>query len=265
MKTDLHIRGLACFLTKLGGLVACAALSLLLLSLGCDKKADDSKKGPAPGATLPNTDAATSTLEPQESATPLPAALVTAWTKAGAEVGYTQWHGFVDFRAGIEGKKGEVSGFLLPKWEVPAFRFSEWTDGVVSKLPQPQRAFGLSLFRTKITDAGLKELVGLKRLKILNLMSTQVTDAGLKDLATCKQLQHLVLYDTQVTDLGLKELGGLKGLQGLVLGRTRITDAGLKELAGLKGLRNLDLRETKVTGAGIAELQKALPTLQIRQ
>ena len=34
---------------------------------------------------------------------------------------------------------------------------------------------------TKVTDAGLKELAGLKGLQLLYLSSTQVTDAGLKE------------------------------------------------------------------------------------
>ena len=58
-----------------------------------------------------------------------------------------------------------------------------------------------------------------------------MTDAGLKELAGLK-LQNLVLYETKVTDAGLKELGGLKSLQSLDLGWTQLTD--LKELGGLK-------------------------------
>ena len=39
-----------------------------------------------------------------------------------------------------------------------------------------------------MTDAGLKELAGLKSLQTLNLFHTQVTDAGLKELGAkgCK-------------------------------------------------------------------------------
>jgi hypothetical protein len=40
----------------------------------------------------------------------------------------------------------------------------------------------LNLVRTKVTDAGLKELAALKGLKVLDLSSTKVTDAGLKEL-----------------------------------------------------------------------------------
>ena len=40
----------------------------------------------------------------------------------------------------------------------------------------------LDLRHTKATDAGLKELIGLKKLKRLNLEDTQVTDAGAAEL-----------------------------------------------------------------------------------
>ena len=65
--------------------------------------------------------------------------VVEAWKKAGARVGWMAedrsdrfFRGDAYFREGSEGKSGEV----------PAFRFSTWTAGVVDKLPQPQTAFG---------------------------------------------------------------------------------------------------------------------------
>jgi hypothetical protein len=92
---------------------------------------------------------------------------------------------------------------------------------------------------TKMTDEGLKELAGLKRLKVLYLHRTEVTDAGLKEVARVEYLEKLYLGGTQVTDTGLLELNGLKQLQ------------------------ILDLRFTRVTEAGAADLQKALPRLKI--
>src|SRR4051794_25430208 len=68
----------------------------------------------------------------------------------------------------------------------------------------------------------------------LDFWGTQVTDAGLKDLAGLKRLQSVVLDHTRVSDAGLKHLGRLESLQRLTLIRTQVTDAGLKDLAGLK-------------------------------
>jgi hypothetical protein len=58
----------------------------------------------------------------------------------------------------------------------------------------------------QVTDAGLKELAGLTKLRELKLDNTQVTDAGLKELAGLIQLIHLDLRNTTVTDTGVAEL-----------------------------------------------------------
>ena len=47
-----------------------------------------------------------------------------------------------------------------------------------------------------------------------------MTDAGLKELVGLKSLQALALHRTQVTDVPMKELAGLKTLQSLGLGQT---------------------------------------------
>ena len=125
----------------------------------------------------------------------------------------------------------------------------------------------VDLSLTKATDAGLKELAGLKGLQRLVLDNTKVTDVGLKELAALKGLQTLDLNGCKgVTDAGLKELADLPGLEDLSLTFCEgVTDAGLKELAGLKGLRKLYLFGTKVTDAGVADLQKALPDCKINR
>ena len=128
------------------------------------------------------------------------------------------------------------------------------TDAGLKELAGLKSLQTLNLYGTQVTDAGLKELAGLKSLQTLDLPVTQVTDAGLKELAGLKSLQTLNLANTKVTDAGLKELAGLKSLQALHLYHTKVTDAGLKELAGLKSLQSLDLEWTKVTDAGLKEL-----------
>jgi internalin A len=75
-----------------------------------------------------------------------------------------------------------------------------------------------------VTDTGLKELAGLKTLRMLNLNATKVTDLGLKELAALKNLRILDVGGTEVTDTGLKELTGLKNLQVLNLNVTKVSD-----------------------------------------
>ena len=118
----------------------------------------------------------------------------------------------------------------------------------------------LGLLLEEITDAGLKEVAKLQKLKQLNLtFCNQITDAGLKEVAKLQQLEVLNLTNTEITDAGLKELAKLQKLRHLSLNNTQITDAGLKDVAKLQKLKQLNFRNTKVTKAGVAELKKALP------
>ena len=163
----------------------------------------------------------------------LPEEIVRAWL-ASEPVDEVGWMGLDKYgRLSFDKEATGLTG------AVPAFRISFWKDGWLAELPVPLVPFGLDLSGTRVTDAGLKELAGLKSLQSLNL------------------------WDTLVTDAGLKELGGLTSLQSLDLKSTRVTDAGLKELAGLKSLQRLYLYDTRVTDKGVAELRKALPGCNI--
>ena len=141
---------------------------------------------------------------------PLPPDVVKAWQNKGAEVVWMRLHeaGYLEIFRENEARAG-----ALPVFQFPAPRTSGGsppklylTEVVLTGLPDPGMPFGLSLGHTKVTDAGLKELAGLKSLQSLYLYSTDVTDAGLKELAGLKSLQSLLLGSTKVTDAGLKEL-----------------------------------------------------------
>ena len=189
----------------------------------------------------------------------LPADLIAAWKKAGARVGWmkpdNEWL-VLFFCEDAEGKTGLI----------PAFRFPEWTAGMVAQLPQPQTAFGLDLHNTSVSDAGLKELAGLKSLRALDLHFTQVTDAGLKEMANLKRLEALSLSLPGITDVGLKELAALKSLQLLDLDDTKATDAGVKELARAEEPARVEARPNagngcRSDGTGRAEeLARAKPS-----
>jgi len=119
----------------------------------------------------------------------------------------------------------------------------------------------VDLHHTKLTDAGLEHLKGLRQLLILDLGGTKVTNAGLATIKGLTQLGALDLGATQVSDVGLEHLKGLTQLQFLLLGRTQVTDAGLQHLRGLTKLQQLDLRENQVTDVGVGHL-KGLTKLQ---
>jgi internalin A len=187
----------------------------------------------------------------KEAPKPLAPEIVQTWRDAGANVGWMNMN--LHLKRHMFEAEGEARA-------MPVFQFSEWEEGVLLKLPDPRAAFGLCLNLTKVTDAGLKELAGLKSLRALYLAGnereaeTQLTDAGLKELASLKSLRILDVRATKVTDVGLKALAALKSLQSLYLTDCRVTDAGLKELAGLKCLQILNLGDTKVTDTGLKEL-----------
>ncbi|MCI0376475.1 MAG: hypothetical protein L0215_02590 [Gemmataceae bacterium] len=147
---------------------------------------------------------------------PLPKEIVEAWKEAGAKVGWLRAKD-VGFRSRqfvfheFDPEQPAAAG------DVPAFHLVRWQTGQLAKLPAPMTAFGLFLSRAEVTDAALKELIGLKKLQRLDFSFTQVTDAGLKELAKLKNLQTLWLGGTRVTAEGVaafrKALPGCKTIQ----------------------------------------------------
>jgi hypothetical protein len=103
------------------------------------------------------------------------------------------------------------------------------------------------------TDLGLKHyLAAVEPPSVLYLDLWDVTDAGLKELAGLRSLRGLSLFSCMCSRTRDKQPLD-----------SPVTDAGLKELAGLKRLRWLRLNDTKVTATGVATLQKELPACKI--
>src|SRR5262249_47504110 len=118
---------------------------------------------------------------------PLPTEVVRAWKDAGAEVGWMGVHRtrgplihayatptdsviIDEFHSGFPGHLQFSSERDARPGDLPAFRFMTWKEGRLGKLPLPMLPFGLDLGdigllkRERMTDAGLKELVGMKGL-----------------------------------------------------------------------------------------------------
>jgi hypothetical protein len=96
----------------------------------------------------------------------------------------------------------------------------------------------------------------------LSLSKTKVTDAGLRELAGLDRLEWLALGGNELTDDGIRELTKLENLQELDLDKTKLTDVGLKELKSLKKLKVLKVEGTQVTAAGKREIKETLPGLK---
>src|SRR5262245_25902643 len=128
--------------------------------------------------------------------------------------------------------------------EEKAVKFVEEREGLVERdRSQPGNpVVGVNWISTKVTDADLKELDGLKNLTSLSLFGTkEVTAAGLKELAALPKLTSVRLGLMTVTDAGMKELAGLKGLTKVSLVSAQVTDTGVKELVANKGITELSL------------------------
>ena len=98
-------------------------------------------------------------------------------------------------------------------------------DGLQDKLRR------INLSHSNITDAGLAQIVEMRKLIQLRLASDRLTDAGLECLVKLSELRHLHLIDAPITDAGLEWLHALKNLESLYLDGTRATDDGIGRLA----------------------------------
>jgi hypothetical protein len=131
---------------------------------------------------------------------------------------------------------------------------------------------------TRVTDAGLKHLRGMKHLQRLELGFTRVTGTGLADMpdaplvwlrlssapgtpegveAICrfKELQELDVDSDRNGDREARQLfQSLPRLRTVHIGYARLTDEGLAGLVDLKELRWLSLTQTHITGEGLRHL-----------
>lgn len=161
------------------------------------------------------------------------------------------------------------------------------TDMYICNLEQVKDLPALRLVETEVTDDGLMEVKGLKKLTRLEFTGTLsdaglkhlgemtqlrqlhlqrnglVTDAGLNHLKGLTNLESLILTSCKVTDAGLAHLKGMTKLEALDLSETTVSDAGLEHLKGLTGLKLLVVKRTNVTETGVKKLQQALPNCMI--
>jgi Leucine-rich repeat (LRR) protein len=100
----------------------------------------------------------------------------------------------------------------------------------------------LKYVRSPVTDACVTHLAGLQSLKELRLDAivmvrpgesasrTDITDEGLSQIAGFKKLETLSLSGARITDEGLRQLAGLSSLTWLDVQCTPVTEEGLRRL-----------------------------------
>jgi hypothetical protein len=139
------------------------------------------------------------------------------------------------------------------------------TDDMLDWFKNMQDLWYLDIGRTRVSDAGLKRIAHLRRLRNLDLDRLEkVTDAGIAVLAQFPDLAELNLRGTGVAD-GVAALRQNLKLQELDLSETKVGDPSIPALAGLPELRSLILMKTRVTDEGVAAITKpgCLPSLQL--
>ena len=141
---------------------------------------------------------------------------------------------------------------------------SQTGDADLAPLEKLQYVESLNFYRAcEVTDAGLKHLEHLTRLRELSLAYPQIAGRRLELLWQFGGLHKLNLYGPWITDTELRQLKYLTGLRQLSLGGTSIADIGSEQLKGLTQLEELDISCTDVSPAGVKKLRDALPRCKI--
>jgi Leucine-rich repeat (LRR) protein/tRNA A-37 threonylcarbamoyl transferase component Bud32 len=141
-------------------------------------------------------------------------------------------------------------------------RESSFSDEDAARIMDARTLQILRLYKTRITDTGLKAIATMPALERLDVGANPITNAGLAALVANRNLRDLQISYTAIDDAGLGYLAAFPELESLYMSGTKVTDAGLSKLVHLRKLSRLHLANCKVTDAGLVHLEK-LPRLSI--
>jgi len=165
-----------------------------------------------------------------------------------------------DAASWVEGLEGSVVRDAHARVTGVTLRSSWVTDTDLDRLVELADLRTLDLSYTDITDLGLERLKPLSGIVDLNLAYAElVTDAGLANLKGWRKLGRLNLRGTKFNDASVEHLN--EALQSLDVSFTELTDNGLERLTFLKGLEELSIGGDKMSGVGLYSL-KLLPRLK---
>jgi len=137
-----------------------------------------------------------------------------------------------------------------------AFKDSNVLNSVMDEVTKFSELRRLSFFNTPhIGDPALARLDRFPRLTMLGLYRTRITDEGLKYVGKLHGLESLDVSHSRITDSGVAHLKGLRGLKTLRLNHTLITDSGLEHLEGMLDLKTLELSGASLTDKGMVHLR----------
>lgn len=91
----------------------------------------------------------------------------------------------------------------------------------------PEHIVELSLANSNFSDTLVSVLPNFKNLTKLQLQHTAMTDRGFQELSKLEKLESLNVYGTQITDAALETLKALPGLTDLYVWKTEITQQAI--------------------------------------
>jgi hypothetical protein len=146
--------------------------------------------------------------------------------------------------------------------ESPTWHSRDWS-AVVARLKENDAA-GVDA-GGQMTDAMLEDVSRIEHLTALKLGGSKgVTDAGVRHLARLSRLRHLDLSGTGITDQGLEVLRALPELETVSLAWTKVTDTGVAHLSGCERLGNVNLQGTSTGDGALHALAGKAHVCQLR-
>jgi hypothetical protein len=143
------------------------------------------------------------------------------------------------------------------------------TDRIMEILQAHPEIRELDITDTKVGDEGLRFLPLAKSLEVLGLGSieppyeSKITDAGIVHVAGLKALKHLDLFATAVTADGLKVVGELPSLECLGMSAKQVSEDSIASLQRAPKLRKIILIGAEDTDPVFIHLQKSLPNVAV--
>ncbi|WP_425396914.1 leucine-rich repeat domain-containing protein [Aeoliella sp.] len=181
---------------------------------------------------------------------------VAAIREVGGEVLY-------DYQFNEDGAFQDKATPWAPAWLRNAIGEDYFVTVVgVSFLTSSARGGGTYTYNTQVTDATLRQLIPLRRLRYLFVRSTQVTDDGLETIGDMQGLERLRVSGPRVTDVGVAHLARLERLKLLSITAQRVSDAAMPYVARIESLEDLEIRGGQVTNDGLIPI-KNLPNLRV--
>jgi hypothetical protein len=165
------------------------------------------------------------------------------------EHGFEAWHTLVDYYKSMQAppslmtaKPVRLVGAERADDESLSWHSRDW-NAVVGRLREGSAA-GIDA-AGQMTDPMLEDLSHAEHITVLKLGGSQrVTDAGVRHLARLPRLRHLDLSGTGITDLGLDVLRSLPELETVSLAWTKVTDTGVAHLSAGDLLKTVNLQGT---------------------